>query len=68
MTFLVTVSGHPPTDLSLVAESSVPTIQSIGTPPAGSVDYMISRGTLTLGTWRFTAGDGRLVARFEVVP
>jgi hypothetical protein len=66
-TFLVTASGHAPTDLTLVQESSVPTFYSVGTPPDGSVEGVWSI-TLTPGTWRFMADGGRLVARFEVIP
>lgn len=81
VTWLVTVEGDVPHDLALVDEARR-AIYGIGTPPAGSVDFLVARQDMTPGTWVFTAGMpepdphptgfelplGRLQATFEVTP
>jgi hypothetical protein len=55
VTWLATVSGRPPYDLTLV-DVAGRTIISTGTPATGSTDFLLARMTMTPGQWYFTAG------------
>jgi hypothetical protein len=61
VTWLASVSGSPPYDLTLV-DVSGRTSNVMGTPPDGSVDFLLARMTLTPGDWYFTAGLEKAVA------
>ena len=55
VTWLATVSGRPPYDLTLV-DVAGRTMFGVGTPQDGSTDFLLSRMTMTPGEWYFTAG------------
>jgi len=81
VTWLVTVQGDAPRDLTLV-DTAGRAFYGLGTPPSGSVDFLVARQHMSPGTWVFTAGVpepdphptsmelvlGRLQARVEVMP
>jgi hypothetical protein len=55
VTWLATVSGRPPYDLTLV-DVAGRSILGVGTPYEGATDFLLARMTMTPGEWYFTAG------------
>lgn len=47
--------GDAPRDLTLLDETGR-AYHGVGTPPSGSVDYLLTQMTMTPGSWTFTAG------------
>lgn len=55
VTWLASVSGQPPYDLTLIDVTRQSVVQIL-TPPSGSVDFLLLRTTMAPGEWYFTAG------------
>jgi hypothetical protein len=55
VTWLATVSGRPPYDLTLV-DVAGRSILGVGTPYEGATDFLLARMTMTPGEWYFSAG------------